>query len=280
MLKTSKLALGTVQFGLDYGISNTSGITAETEVEEIFNLCFDRGIQTVDTSQMYGSSEKLVGQFNHNRFQIITKINPLKGKFNTQNTIEDSLQKLRVDKLYAVMFNSPESALDNEQVVEELKGLKQTGYIDKVGYSVYRPSDLEKLIERDGLPDIIQIPFSHLDNRFAEIASTLSEKGVEIHSRSTFLQGLFFMNPEELPRFFDPVKEYLKELMEKFPDPAARAGSLLRYVVEQPFVDKVVIGVNNAQQLRDNLSSLNNAARLKKNIREIPEEIVLPFLWK
>lgn len=281
MSLVDKLALGTVQFGLDYGISNQTGQTTEEEVFSILNVASQHGISMLDTAQAYGASEEILGRFHTNRFDIVTKIQPKSNDKSASMLVEESLKRLNVDFLYGVLFHSAESALSNPKSHQELLSLKTDGYIKKVGFSVYTPQELDCLIETFGIPDLVQVPFSHLDRRFESTLISLHKKGVEVHTRSTFLQGLFFMNPDEISPFFKPVKGYLRDLKNVFSDLEQLAGFLLSYVATRPFIDKVVLGVNNSQQLTINIMSLTKAPHLTiLDAPEISEDILLPYLWK
>ncbi|MFT6053187.1 MAG: aryl-alcohol dehydrogenase-like predicted oxidoreductase [Parvicella sp.] len=276
-----KIALGTAQFGLDYGISNHVGQTAEQEVVKLLNLAHRHKISLLDTAQAYGNSEEVIGRNHQERFDLVTKINPNPSQSSAKMLVEESLNRLRVSSLYGVLFHSADSAFTNLKAYEELLRLKSAGSIKKVGFSVYKPEELERLIETFSMPDLVQVPFSFLDRRFEALLIKLHDKGVEIHSRSTFLQGLLFMNPDDLSPFFKSVKEYLKLIKKELPCPEGLAGFLLSYVASRPFIDKVVLGVNNVDQLSKNISSLPSSFKpLDLIVPEIQEDILLPYLWK
>jgi aryl-alcohol dehydrogenase-like predicted oxidoreductase len=279
MKLTKKIALGTVQFGLDYGISNSNGRTSDEEVIAILDLASQNGIKLLDTAQAYGISEELLGLYNNKRFDIVTKISPT-DKYSVTPLINKSLERLNTQTLYGLLFHDAVSVLNHPTVFKELKVAQNKGIVQKVGFSVYSPEELENLINHIGKPDIIQIPFSHLDQRFEALASTLHSQGVEIHSRSTFLQGLFFMKPDELDIFFNPIKPYLAELHKRFTTFAQLISFLLNYVVSKPFIDKVIIGVNSAKQLETNLEALSaHYPPLSIAAPQVPYQILMPYLW-
>lgn len=279
--KNQKIVLGTVQFGLDYGISNNTGKTSSEEVSKILDTAYNHGVDILDTAQEYGDSESVLGLHHGNRFKIITKINPIAGdKRSAEQLVQQSLQRLNLDKLYGTLFHSASSARQNPRTVLELKKLQEQGIIEKVGYSVYTPDELNQLIKLYGTPDIIQIPYNLLDRRFEEIAQDLHNKGVEIHARSTFLQGLFFKSSEELSEFFQPVILYLKELKNIFPDKGQLARALLSYSLSKDFIDYVVLGVNDDLQLQQNLKTSGTYLDIfPRQLNTIPENILLPYLW-
>ncbi|MDC0592063.1 aldo/keto reductase [Balneolaceae bacterium] len=280
-IKNSKIALGTAQFGLDYGISNPDGKTSLEEVSKILDTAFNNGIRILDTAQVYGDSESVLGTYQANRFKIITKIN-LKNQENDtiESFVNKSLNNLQVENLYGLLFHDAKTAIQYPNMVREFRVLKDKGVIAKWGYSVYIPSELEQLIHKYEKPDIIQVPFSHLDQRFEMMAQNLHHHGVEIHTRSTFLQGLFFKPKEELADFFDPLIPYIRELKNTFLDEVHLAQALLNYCLTRDFIDYVVIGVNNVYQLQQNLDALSGShADLPKPPDKVSENLILPYLW-
>ena len=279
--KSQKIALGTVQFGLDYGISNSTGKTSLEEARKILDTAFNHGIEILDTAQAYGISESVLGLCHANRFKIITKINPINcDKSSAEQLVQKSLQGLSLDKLYGMLFHSASSALQNPRIVEELKELQEQGIIEKLGFSLYTPDELNELVKLYGRPDIIQIPYNILDKRFEDMAQNLHKNGVEIHTRSTFLQGLFFKSTEELTEFFQPVIPYLNELKYIFPDKGKLAQVLLGNSLSKEFIDYVVLGVNNHLQLQENLKISDiYLDDIPRQLNTIPENILLPYLW-
>lgn len=278
--KSPKIALGTVQFGLDYGISNNIGKTSPEEASKILDLAFHNGITVLDTAQEYGNSESVLGSSHGNRFRIITKIKPTDDKCSAAQLVQQSLQKLRLDRLYGVLFHNASSAIQYPTIVSELKGLQDLGVVEKVGFSVYTPKELKDLIKLFGRPDIIQIPYNLIDQRFEDIARDLHSKGVEVHARSTFLQGLFFKPTQKLPEFFRPIIPFLEELNKTSLDDGKLAQTLLSYSLSKDFIDFVVIGVNSELQLKENLKTAEvNFDDLPKQPNKVPENILLPYLW-
>lgn len=279
--RIAKIALGTVQFGMDYGISNTVGQTSKSEVDAILNLAKSTGVNTLDTAQGYGESEAVLGEVGVADFNVISKLSPAALKKNPASFLVDqSLKATGLTKLYGMLFHNAESAMHDPAAVHELQALKANGTITKWGYSVYTPQELEQLLERYDLPDLIQVPYNHLDNRFEPLMKELHQKGVEIHTRSTFLQGLFFMDPDSLPEFFNPIKEYLTNLRKGYGTTESIASSLLGWVLEKSFIDRVVIGVNSKDQLLSNIQGLDgDSPELLPKPCEVANELLMPNLW-
>lgn len=272
-----KIGLGTVQFGLPYGISNTNGQTSSAEVKSILNLAIKNGISCIDTASAYGNAEQVLGENDLKPFRIVSKyISPTKeNPLNTQ--LQNTLSYLKVEKLYAYLAHRPTEILADSTQWEILKEKKSAGFMEKIGFSLNDPSELSDLLDAGFLPDIIQVPYNFIDNRFEKKMIDLKSKGCEIHTRSAFLQGLFFKNVDSLPSFFDAVKPLIKDIQNQT---KYISGSLLNFVLAKPFVDKVIIGVENTLQLQNNLNDLSYSVNLVNNTGlTIPKEILMPSNW-
>jgi aryl-alcohol dehydrogenase-like predicted oxidoreductase len=279
--RTAKLALGTVQFGLDYGISNDSGQTSKAEVKRILEEASSYGVKTIDTARAYGNSEEVLGQTGVHQFDVVTKLNPAElHKLSVKEQVQNSLQKLNITQLYGLLFHNAESALTNPEAVNSLQKLKEEGLVKKTGYSLYTPDELNKLLDKYPLPDIIQVPFNILDKRFEPQLVKLHNHGVETHTRSTFLQGLFFMKLDGLDSFFNPVKPLIAAMQRESTSKQALASYLLQEVLQFGFIDKVVIGVNTADQLWENISGLlSSSTQIHFDIPKVNDSILMPNLW-
>lgn len=277
-----KLALGTVQFGLNYGISNSVGQVSETEVNSILNFAKGIGIYFLDTAQTYGTSETVLGQINLDSFQIVSKFNQFPdGSCDPAISLSQSLAKLRLNNLYAYLAHHADLLLSNTEIWKKLVGEKDKGSVKKVGYSIYTTEQLQNLLDQNMIPDIVQIQYNVLDRRFEPWLEILHELGVEIHTRSSFLQGLFFL--QELPEMFNEIKPFVDELREIYPTQELLVGALLKFCLQCSHIDKVVIGVQSAAQLEFNI---NAVSCLKDEIifPELPlnlnHQILLPYNWK
>ena len=277
-----KVALGTVQFGINYGIGNSTGKTPEHEVSKILDLAYQNGISLLDTAQAYGSSEKILGKYHQNRFKTITKLNSnLINKQSTDSLIEESLKKLQVESIYGVLFHSILNLTNDQKIYEVLLNFKSKNVVEKLGISATTIDEIEIYIEKFGLPDILQIPYNIVDRRFKNILIDLHNQGVEIHSRSTFLQGLFFTETSKLSSHFNQIKPFIDKLQNHFRKKEKLARFLLLTVLENNFIDKVIIGVNNSAQLLSNLSDIKLKTDFldKYTIPELSDNILNPSLW-
>lgn len=271
-----KLGLGTVQFGVPYGIANIAGQTKPEEVSKILQYAIANGITVLDTAAAYGNAEQVLGENNMSQFQIVSKyISPSAGKSIAQQ-FQHTLASLQVNNIYGYLAHRPAEILDNPSHWKTIKDFQQKGVVKKIGFSLNSPEELQALTAKNFIPDLIQVPFNYLDNRFEDLMKRLKDKGCEIHARSVFLQGLFFKEVNTLPSFFDAVKPIIKNLQVQTNN---ISGALLRYVAEKPFIDKVIVGVENVQQLETNVQSVNLDIQLEKNTTTIPDHILMPSNW-
>jgi aryl-alcohol dehydrogenase-like predicted oxidoreductase len=283
-LENSKLALGTVQFGLDYGISNSRGKVDEQTVKTILDEAYSHGIRMLDTARAYGNSEEVIGNYlmAGQPYQIISKIRG--GVTNPQEVLEEfeiSSIALQRSSLYAYMFHQFDDLYQNPELWVAMEALKEKGKIEKAGVSLYFPWQLEWLLEQKVSLDLVQLPYSILDRRFEPYFNRLKEHQVEIHVRSVFLQGLYFMSANQLSAFFAPVKPFLNALQKNI-NSDVLPDLLLQFVLLNKHIDRVVIGVTSIEELKANVSATENNDLVMLNQLEIPqlnEQILIPSNW-
>ncbi len=274
--KIDKIGLGTVQFGTKYGISNLSGKTPFDEVISILNTAHQFGIGLLDTASAYGDAEKVLGMNDCSRFRIVSKFMPPRNEGSITSQLHATLQNLKIPSLYGYLAHRPNVLANHTDQWDELKDLKEQKLIHKIGFSLNTPEELEELLNNGFEPDLVQLPFNYFDRRFESLALSLKKSGCEIHLRSVFLQGLFFIDTASADSYFDPVKPLLSNLQKNAHN---LTGALLNFVTEQPFADRVIIGVENRRQLVDNLKALSSDEKLPVLETEIPNNIVTPQNW-
>jgi len=288
-----RLGLGTAQFGLDYGISNKLGRTAESETEKILAIAAEYGMGYIDTAPVYGSSEEILGRLlpRDHQFKIITKTVLFEGEViaagagdKLVNGFEESLEKLRAQSVYGLMLHHVDDLLrpGGEILLDTLLKLKERNLVQKVGVSVYTGDQIDAVLNKFKI-DIIQLPINVFDQRLlrgSQIAR-LKKAGVEIHARSVFLQGLLLMEPQAIPEhiaFARPVVEsYRKKCRKSGSDPMSMALSFVRKARE---LDNIVLGVNDSDQLRANLKAWEDKIDYDfQSLAVDDERIITPRIW-
>jgi len=278
---SNKIILGTVQFGLDYGVSNRKGIPSNNELNEIFSIAKVSGISLLDTAPSYGNAEKRIGDFSHENFKIITKINNIDSAETLQNSINNSLNNLKSNFLYGCLFHNVNEIFQNLYLWEELNNFKKLGLIKKIGVSLYHPKDLENLLLLKITPDIIQIPFNIIDRRFESYFERLIKLNVEIHVRSIFLQGLLInfdlMSNSKFSKWDSHWNKYKNWLKSQQISPLEAAISHVNAFKE---ISYCVIGVEDSLQLKQIiLASKNKALKAPKSLISFDDKLINPYLW-
>jgi aryl-alcohol dehydrogenase-like predicted oxidoreductase len=278
-----KLAIGTVQFGLDYGITNQSGQVTIKEVKGILDFAKDNGIDTLDTASGYGNSEKVLGEVGVDNYQIITKTISLKnGVDKVIDGFYQSLNDLSQKQVEGLLIHNIQD-IENKQfsaLFNKLNELKQQGLIKKIGFSTYTPEQVNFLLENFDF-NIIQVPFNVFDTRLiqSDQLQVLKSKGVEVYARSVFLQGIL-LNFNDLPKYFKTWKKQFNEYQTMVKESEM---SLLEYALNFALstqeVDKVLVGVDSKKQLEEIVHSV------KKHGNSDPYPIsdmnlLNPSMWK
>jgi len=285
-----KIALGTVQFGMTYGIANKAGQASMRDAAEILALARQSRIDTVDTAIAYGESEQRLGRIGVDGLQVISKLSAVPEEIiNVRewvlNEVQGSLSRLKLSSLDGLLLHRPEQLLGQKGrcLYNALMALKETGVVKKVGLSIYSPSELDAILTGYSF-DIIQAPMNVLDRRIIESgwAKRLSDRGIVLHTRSAFLQGLLLMHPQSRPDYFnkwDTVWHQFDEWVERSGRSALEL--CIRFVCNTPFVDKVIVGVEQRSQLTEILvASGGHLAYPAFEIGNVDENLLNPSLWR
>ena len=260
----SRLALGTVQFGIPYGISNQQGKVSLDAATEILNYAHIAGISTLDTAIAYGDSENRLGEIGVKDWRIISKLPEIPIATNdvlnwVRESVNGSLHRLKIPCLYGLLLHRPQQLLSNtgQEIYNALDLLKKEGLVDKIGISIYSPTELEELCNRFSF-DLIQAPFNIFDRSLKQSGwlSRLKLGGVEVHVRSIFLQGLLLMNPANRPAYFNRWQPIWIEWEQwLYTNNLTALQACLSFVLSNPDIDRVVVGVDCLSQLQEILAA-------------------------
>lgn len=256
-----KLALGSAQFGLNYGVSNTRGRTPDGEVAAILGRAQGAGIRLIDTASAYGEAEATLGATLPSPcpFQLVTKTPPGGSPAEIDNAARQSLQMLWLPSAYGLLCHAAKDLLvvGGGEVWRAMETLKGEGLFSKIGISAYASDDPVALARRFR-PDIMQLPVSLLDQQLIQSGAleTLAEMGVEVHLRSVFLQGLLFVPLERLPGRLSGSAARLKrvrmQLAEAGVSPLAAA---VRFALDRPEAAFAVVGVTGLAEFDEVLAA-------------------------
>lgn len=287
----TKLGLGTVQWGLPYGVANQTGRTEADEVSRILLAARAHGIDLLDTAPLYGEAETVLGRSGVAEFAVVTKttrfdqstIGAAEAKVLAE-TFARSMRLLRLDRIYGLLVHNAEDLIapGGEHLVEVLQRLRQSGVVQKIGVSVYDARQTDRILELF-VPDLVQLPISVLDQRLllSGHLAALKGEGVEIHARSVFLQGLLVMKEDEVPRYFAPIAPLLAEWRARIKasgQPPTQAA--LAFVRDLPQIDRMVVGVETLGQFETIIDHMQDPRETDASgLACSQEEYVNPSKW-
>lgn len=257
-----RLALGTVQFGLPYGVANTQGQVSYDQAEAMLGAMRAAGIDTIDTAIAYGEAETVLGRIGISDFRLVSKLPALREPDLQVDDwvvaqVEASLERLRVPRLGGLMLHAPNDLLGphGPAIARGLQRARDAGLAERIGLSVYSPEQLGTLIDRLPL-EIVQIPANVFDRRFAETGwlDRLAMNGVEVHARSAFLQGLLLMPSERVPSKFAPYRTLIDRWHVWLAGEAAVTSPVqacLAHVASYEGIARLVVGADSLEQLQE-----------------------------
>lgn len=281
----NKIIIGSAQFGNNYGISNKNRILREKECFRILNYCYRKKINIIDTSHNYGNSQKIIGNYikanKDKKWNICSKVN-----FNNKIKVEDQIiEMIKVfgkppKILYFHYFEDYLSLIKRKTLFKLCKKYK----IKKIGVSLHKINDLKKLKNLKNV-DIIQMPLNILDKRFIEAGTLkfLKKNKIRIYARSVFLQGMFFL--KKYKKFNNKTKSKIVQITKIIKESNIQLGELsFLWVNKLNIIDKMIIGVDNLEQIKKNLRIKNNKKKAKM-INEIlkikinDNKFLSPYKW-
>lgn len=253
------LALGTAQFGLDYGLTNFVGKLSTGEVERILQHAKDHGVGWLDTAAAYGDAEFRLGSLlgGDEGFLICSKLlpTPVGGDAldSAQRSFERSLQALRRDHLDALLVHAPADLLgyQGEAVWRWMMALREQGLARSIGMSVYEECEIDALTARFK-PDWIQLPASILDQRLVSSGclARLSEQGIHVQARSLLLQGVATLQVGALPGPLAGLARSLQRVHEAAEEFGVQTLDLaLAWAAANRFIQLGVVGVSGVDEL-------------------------------
>ena len=283
------IILGTVQFGIDYGIANKSGQVEQGAINEILKYAKKAGVINLDTAIAYGDSEKCLGSVGVSEWDIISKLPPIPencldvtGWVNEQ--IEGSLQRLQVDNLMAFMLHEPKQLLKpyGRELWEAMQSCKKKGIVKKIGLSIYSPQEIE-IFWNDFKPDIIQAPFNIIDQRMDTTGwlKRLHDANIEVHIRSIFLQGLLLMNKRDRNEKFYQWNSTWK-IWDKwlYDEKLTPLEACIGFINSKSIINHVVVGVETLQQLEQIVCNLDKTIdEFPKELISTDENLIIPSNW-
>lgn len=297
-----KLALGTVQLGLPYGINNKTGKPSRDAAFAILDTAIENGITVFDTASLYGDAEEVLGEFIasrrlENRVSVVSKMRALTADDFSRGIVsvmcdeaEKSINRLRVPVLNGYLLHDP-TGMYNDEILSGLAALKKSGRVKNVGVSIYEEKDALYAASL-GSVDYIQIPYNIFDRRLdkTDFFTLTKKNNIKVFARSAFLQGLLLMKIDEIPPHLEKAKMYIEKLETIINSHSLnRREAALMFSYANDGIDYVVIGVDAPPQLVQHIETIQKILSYKECIQklrdvflhaDIDRNIILPNLWE
>lgn len=286
----SRVAIGTVQFGLRYGVANQVGMVSAENAEKILKSALLHGVSTLDTAISYGASEEILGQIGIESWQVISKlpripdgVEDIAGHILQQ--VESSLSRLNIQSLDGLLMHNPGQLLESSGhiIYNTLCDMRRQGLIKNIGISIYDPQDLNALLSNMDF-NIVQAPLNIFDQRMLNSGwiNELDKRKIAFHARSIFLQGLLLM--ENRPKFFSKWSN----LFELWSHWLSKVGltpleGALYYAISNPAIKKIILGLDSLEHFQQIAQAIAKVEKM--NIRvpdfDVTDALLLnPAKWQ
>lgn len=282
-----KLSIGTVQFGMDYGVNNGHKVD-QLEAQRILNVFDHEYSILLDTAPSYGVAEQVVAKECQTQFSVVSKVAPVVDG-NIEHTLNslNNTYSLFSEKLYGLILHKPSdlNLFDYKKVLKKIESMQKIGI--KVGVSIYREEELDMALDYMSV-DLVQLPVNILDQRFLseEFLNKIRLSNIELHSRSCFLQGLLLMPFEKTNAYFSNYESVFNDLYSASKEIGMSIYELcLYFVFKQTIIDKVIIGLDNESQAKELVSTLKKIETYDiqydlSKFKNFDENLILPSNWK
>lgn len=284
-----KIAIGTANFGMQYGVANSQGKLSKNSVAEILGLAKSLGVTCLDTANAYGESQNALGEFGVRDWRVVSKISSIPRDCEDVRSfvraeIDLILTSLNLSEFDTVLVHNPKDLMGNvsEIVYEELQKAKSQGQVEKIGVSIYDPSDLESITSQFQL-DVVQAPINVFDNRLQDSGwlDRLASMGVEVHARSVFLQGVLLSAIAQNNDFFKPWKTTF-EKWNRFAESSGTSAMMncIKHVNSYDKVTFAVVGVDSAQNLSEVFDAFSaRPQRINEDNFGVDSQLINPARW-
>jgi len=276
------LIIGSVQFTKKYGFNKKK--VPLNEIKKILKYLNKQKIDYIDEAIDYNflkyiSDKKL----DISKKKIITKIPSIKNEKefdNLTNILRSSLSRNKKNSYYAILLHDTINITKNKLIknLEYLSRLKKKKLTLYTGVSLYNLKDFFKII-KFFKPDIVQVPINIVDREFLDekFKVYIKKNKVQVHARSIFLQGSFLQKKNNFLKL-DKQLKLLDNICEKYK--ISRIDALVSYVLNLEFVNKIVIGVADLDQLKEIIQSrVINFKKDEFSNMKVVNKIKKPYLW-
>lgn len=279
-----RLALGTVQWGMPYGINNQTGQPDRDTVAEILEIARRCGVEWLDTAPAYGDSESVIGATTDHQWRVATKVTP---DAATGDDLDRSLRRS-----WSRLGRPPDAVLVHRvgqlagPVWERLQQRRELGDVSAIGASAETGDAAWSILESNGV-EVAQVPVNLFDRDlvYGGFFDVAAERGITVFARSSYLQGAALMDPDEVPAHLAELVDPLVAVRHwadahDMSMPAVLVGYVAAATGGIP-----VVGVETTSQVRDAAAaaetrlSSHQLETLESIVPVLPKRVVTPALW-
>jgi aryl-alcohol dehydrogenase-like predicted oxidoreductase len=266
-LKSNKLVLGGAQFGMSYGVTNINGAPTDQTLRALLDRARDAGIGLIDTAPAYGESEVVLGRLGAGQsFGFITKTlasGSAPDEATMVSQFHRSLSRLHQQAIHGLLFHDADVLASDAgtTLFVAARRLKDDGLVEKLGVSVYNSDQIDAVLAKYDI-DLVQLPINLLDNRLVVSGALdrLKDRGVEVHARSAFLQGVLLSTPEDLPEKVAKLRPYVRKFRERLTElTLSPVHACLGFLQSMESIDRIVVGVTSASELAEILLAMESS---------------------
>ncbi len=238
-----KIELEAAQFGSSHKCSYD-------DIHNLLEFAKGNGISSVCISANNSIVEKILGQCRIDDLDVTTKTISIDRTLTRNENFENikyefynTQKRLGYIELYGLILNADDILSEQGLAIWDLiTDFKDKEYVYKTGVRVENPNELIEIIDMIHI-DIVHLPLNLFDQRFIGLLKELKRKGIEIHTYSTFLQGILLLNEYQIPEYFREIKHIIASI----PEPRmAYALSFPKLIKE---VDKIILGCYTKEDL-------------------------------
>ena len=283
----TNLILGTAQFGAGYGITNAVGRLRDETVRDILEVAAVSGIDLFDTAPDYGDAQSRLGALRDSTAaRFVSKFGLPSDAVTASNLFGESLSALAVSSLYGLLFHRPLDLRDERasDAWSLLRAARAEARVTRIGASIYDVDDLEVVVDRFPDLDLLQLPGNIVDRRLLDhpVLRELHDRGVEVHVRSAYLQGLLLTTPDAVPEPLAGLKPAIAGLAAASSASGVSVLELaLGFLKNHENVDAVLVGALSAAELQDTVAAWNRiaASDFAVELPAVDDELLDPRRW-
>jgi aryl-alcohol dehydrogenase-like predicted oxidoreductase len=261
-----RLALGTAQLGMHYGVASSPGRPSADEIGRILRTALDLGVEYIDTAAAYGEAEVAIRRFlraadHSGRVRVGTKTPRLPAGLSASALVHEvaaaidrSRTRLGVETLDDLLIHSADDLREyGSRLIDVLMEHRDASRVRRIGLSIYDEADAMLALAHPSLA-AAQFPFNVFQRGLTDggAVERLRLAGHETFARSVLLQGLLSLSPDPGEAAVPGSGPWLASFGQTCAShDVAPVAAALGYAASRSGAHFLVVGVESAAQLRE-----------------------------